>query len=154
MLLILDNFEQVTTAAVGLSELLQHAPELRIIVTSRETLRVLAELVFPVPPLSLPNPKDPAQSIAASEAVQLFTDRARAVRPDFALTDDNATVIAEICLRLDGLPLAIELAAARLNVFTPSDLLAASRRDSTSWVPGSATCRPSTHPVGSDRVEL
>jgi predicted ATPase/class 3 adenylate cyclase len=123
MLLLLDNFEQVTAAAVGLSELLQHAPELRIIVTSRETLRVRAEHVFPVPPLSLPNPKDPTLSIAASEAVQLFTDRARTVRPDFALTDDNATVIAEICLRLDGLPLAIELAAARLNVFTPSDLL-------------------------------
>jgi predicted ATPase/class 3 adenylate cyclase len=123
MLLLLDNFEQVTAAAVGLSELLQHAPELRIIVTSRETLRVRAEHVFPVPPLSLPNPKHPTLTIAASEAVQLFTDRARAVRPDFALTDDNATVIAEICLRLDGLPLAIELAAARLNVFTPSDLL-------------------------------
>jgi predicted ATPase len=123
MLLLLDNFEQVTAAAVGLSELLQHAPELRIIVTSRETLRVRAEHVFPVPPLSLPHPKDPTLSIAASEAVQLFTDRARTVRPDFAITDDNAAVIAEICLRLDGLPLAIELAAARLNVFTPSDLL-------------------------------
>jgi predicted ATPase/class 3 adenylate cyclase len=123
MLLVLDNFEQVTAAAVGLSELLQHAPELKLVVTSRETLRVRAERVFPVPPLSLPHPKDSTASIADSEAVQLFTERARAVRPGFAITDENASGIAEICLRLDGLPLAIELAAARLNVFTPSDLL-------------------------------
>ena len=123
LLLVLDNFEQVTAAAVGLSELLQHAPELKVVVTSRETLRVRAEHVFPVPPLSLPHPKDSTASIADSEAVQLFTERARAVRPDFMVTDENASGIAEICLRLDGLPLAIELAAARLNVFTPSDLL-------------------------------
>ncbi len=123
MLLVLDNFEQVTAAAVGVSELLQVAPDLKIIVTSRETLRVRAEHVFPVPELGLPHPKDSTASIAESEAVQLFTERARAVRPAFAVTDENATDVAEICLRLDGLPLAIELAAARLNVFTPSDLL-------------------------------
>jgi predicted ATPase/class 3 adenylate cyclase len=123
ILLLLDNFEQVTAAAPGVSELLQHAPELKIIVTSRETLHIRAEHVFPVPPLTLPNPKDTAASIAESEAVQLFTERARAVRSGFALTDDSAQIIAEICLRLDGLPLAIELAAARLNVFTPTDLL-------------------------------
>jgi predicted ATPase/class 3 adenylate cyclase len=123
ILLLLDNFEQVTAAATGVSELLQHAPELKIIVTSRETLHVRAEHVFPVPPLSLPNSKDPAASIAQSEAVQLFIERARAVRSGFALTDESAPIIAEICLRLDGLPLAIELAAARLNVFTPTDLL-------------------------------
>ena len=70
-----------------------------------------------------PDPEDPASVIAESEAVALFADRARAVRPDFAVTDENASTIAEICLRLEGLPLAIELAAARLNVFTPSDLL-------------------------------
>ncbi len=123
MMLVLDNFEQVTEAAVGLSELLQHAPHLRVVVTSRETLRVRAEHVFPVPPLSLPHPRDPVASIAESEAVQLFTERAVAVRPAFTLTEENAAVVAEICLRLDGLPLAIELAAARLKVFTPTDLL-------------------------------
>jgi predicted ATPase/class 3 adenylate cyclase len=123
MLLLLDNFEQVTEAAVGLSQLLQRAPGLKALVTSRETLRVRAEKVFPVPPLSLPHPQDPALVIAESESARLFTDRARAVRPDFAITDDNAATIAEICLRLDGLPLAIELAAARLNVFSPADLL-------------------------------
>jgi predicted ATPase/class 3 adenylate cyclase len=123
MLLVLDNFEQVTAAAVSLSDLLQHAPGIKVLVTSRETLRIRAEKVFPVPPLSLAHPEDAASVIAESEAVALFTDRARAVRPDFAVTDDNASTIAEICLRLDGLPLAIELAAARLNVFSPSDLL-------------------------------
>ncbi|HSJ70055.1 MAG TPA: adenylate/guanylate cyclase domain-containing protein [Acidimicrobiia bacterium] len=123
MLLILDNFEQVTAAAIGIAELLQHAPEVTVIVTSRETLRVRAERVFPVPSLSLPHPSAAASAIAESEAVQLFSERARAVRPDFAITNDNAAIIAEICLRLDGLPLAIELAAARLNVFTPADLL-------------------------------
>jgi predicted ATPase/class 3 adenylate cyclase len=123
MLLVLDNFEQVTAAAVGISELLQYAPGLKVVVTSRETLRVRAEHVFPVPPLALPHPRASTPTIADSEAVQLFTERARAVRPGFAITDENASIIAEICLRLDGLPLAIELAAARLHVFTPSDLL-------------------------------
>ncbi|HEU5113237.1 MAG TPA: adenylate/guanylate cyclase domain-containing protein, partial [Acidimicrobiia bacterium] len=123
LLLVLDNFEQVTRAAVGLSELLQRAPGIKTLVTSRETLRVRAEKVFPVPPMALPHPQDPPSVIADSEAVTLFTDRARAVRPDFAVTEDNAATVADICLRLDGLPLAIELAAARLNVFTPSDLL-------------------------------
>ncbi|HEX2370158.1 MAG TPA: adenylate/guanylate cyclase domain-containing protein [Acidimicrobiia bacterium] len=123
MLLVLDNFEQVTAAAVGVSELLQAAPDLKIIVTSRETLRVRAEHVFPVPALGLPHPKDATTAIAEAEAVQLFSERARAVHPAFAVTDENAIDVAEICLRLDGLPLAIELAAARLNVFTPSDLL-------------------------------
>jgi predicted ATPase/class 3 adenylate cyclase len=123
MLLVLDNLEQVAESAVGLSQLLQQAPMLEVLVTSRETLRVRAEKVFPVPPLTLPHPQDPALVIAETESVRLFVDRARAVRPDFSVTDENAATIAEICLRLDGLPLAIELAAARLNVFTPQDLL-------------------------------
>jgi predicted ATPase/class 3 adenylate cyclase len=123
MLLVLDNFEQVTDAAVGIAELLQHAPKLKIIVTSRETLRVRAEYVFPVPPLSLPRSDDPMSLILESEAVQLFLERALAVDGRFEATPENASTIAEICLRLDGLPLAIELAAARLNVFTPQDLI-------------------------------
>ncbi len=123
MLLVLDNFEQVTAAGTGIAELLQHAPKLKVIVTSRETLRVRAEQVFPVPPLSLPHPKRSTAEIATSEAVQLFVERAMAVRPGFAVTDDNASDIAQICLRLDGLPLAIELAAARLKLFSPADLL-------------------------------
>ena len=128
MLLVLDNFEQVAAAALGLSQLLQNARRIKVVVTSRETLRVRAEKVFPVPPLSLPHPESSPSAIAESEAVRLFTDRARAVRPDFEVTNSNATTIAEICLRLDGLPLAIELAAARLNVFSPLDLLERLRR--------------------------
>lgn len=124
MLLVLDNFEQLMSAAVGLGELIQSCPELEVIVTSRETLRIRAERVFPVPPLSMPDPRHDLGQLMESEAVQLFLDRTRSVRPDFTLDADSGPVIAEICLRLDGLPLAIELAAARLNVLTPSDLLA------------------------------
>ena len=123
MLLIIDNFEQVTAAGTGIADLLQHAAKLKVIVTSRETLRVRAEQVFPVPPLSLPHPKRSTAEIATSEAVQLFAERAAAVRPGFEVTDENASDIAQICLRLDGLPLAIELAAARLKLFSPADLL-------------------------------
>ncbi len=123
MLLILDNFEQVTEAAAGVVDLLQHCPRLKVLVTSRETLRVRAEHVYPVPPLSLPDPREPVDLIGESESVQLFVDRARAVRPDFALDEGNAADVARICLRLDGLPLAIELAAARLNLFDPHTLL-------------------------------
>ncbi len=122
-LLLLDNFEQVTEAAVGLAELIQHCPDVKVIVTSREALRVRAEHVFPVPALGLPDPRWAVEEIAASESIRLFVERARNVSPGFSVTDDNAATLAEICLRLDGLPLAIELAAARLNVFTPSELM-------------------------------
>ena len=128
MLLVLDNLEQVTSIGPGLGELLDHATELDILVTSRETLRIRAERVFPIPPLSMARPDDSIESIASAEAVQLFAERARAVQPEFVVTADNAATIAEICLRLDGLPLAIELAAARLKMFTPGDLLERLRR--------------------------
>jgi predicted ATPase len=94
-------------------------------VTSREALRVRDENVFPVPPLTLPpiELKHPSlEQVAQSEAVQLFIERAQAVKPDFRLTHDNAQAVAEICVRLDGLPLAIELATARLNILTPQAL--------------------------------
>ena len=123
MLLVLDNFEQVVAAASGLAELLQSAPRLTVIVTSRETLRVRGEQVYAVPPLSLPDPAASLAEIADSEAVRLFVERAMATSPTFDLTADNAEAVARICMRLDGLPLAIELAAARLNLFTPADLL-------------------------------
>jgi predicted ATPase/class 3 adenylate cyclase len=123
MLLVLDNFEQVTAAALGIAELLQHCPDLEVLVTSREALRLRGEHVFPVPPLALPDPRAPVTAIAAAEAVRLFTDRARSVRPDFVLDQSNAEAVAEISVRLDGLPLALELAAARLRLFSPRDLL-------------------------------
>ena len=123
LLMILDNFEQVTEAGVGLAELLAHCPGVEAIVTSREALRVRAEHIFSVPPLSLPDTRASSEAVARSEAVSLFLERARSASPGFTLTEANAPAIAEITIRLDGLPLAIELAAARLRMFTATDLL-------------------------------
>jgi predicted ATPase/class 3 adenylate cyclase len=125
MLLVLDNFEQVTEAAGVVVRLLTDCPGIKLLVTSREPVKIRAENVYPVPPLSLP-PAGlrlvSAAELAGVESVQLFVERGRAIRPDFELTDENAAVIAEICRRLDGLPLAIELAAARLRLFSPDVL--------------------------------
>ncbi len=125
MLLVLDNFEQVTQAAAIVAELLTDCPGVTFLVTSREPLHVRAEHIVPIDPLGLPPVvREPvsADAIAAYDAVQLFLDRARSVRPDFALTDDNAEAVADICRRLDGLPLAIELAASRLRLFSADAL--------------------------------
>ena len=125
MLLVLDNFEQVTEATAMVGHWLDDCQEIKLLVTSREALHVRAERVYRVPPLGLPPAtlKAPsAHRLAQFEAIQLFVDRARAVQSDFRLTDDNAAAVAEICRRLDGLPLAIELAAARLGLFSPEAL--------------------------------
>jgi predicted ATPase len=110
-LLLLDNFEQVLPAATLVADTLEACPSLKILVTSRSCLRIYGEQEFPVTPL------------AQSSAVELFTQRASAVWPDFAITAENAHAVQEICLRLDGLPLAIELAAARTKVLSPDGLL-------------------------------
>jgi predicted ATPase len=110
-LILLDNFEHVGAAAPLLAELLAACPRLKLLVTSREPLRIAAERQYPVPPLP------------DSDAVMLFVERARAVRPDFELTDETAPIVAEICERLDGLPLAVELAAAWSKVLPPAALL-------------------------------
>ncbi len=125
MLLVLDNFEQVVDAAVQVAELLAACPRLKIIVTSRVVLHLQAEREYTVPPLSLPNPKHLPDLVTLSqyEAVALFIQRAQAVKPDFAVTNANAPAVAGICARLDGLPLAIELAAARAKFFAPQALL-------------------------------
>jgi predicted ATPase/transcriptional regulator with XRE-family HTH domain len=126
MLLLLDNFEQVVEGAPLVSELLQGCPALTVLVTSRVVLRVAGEREYAVPPLPVPDPAslpEPA-ALVASPAVALFVQRACAVRPDFALTDDNAAAVASICVRLDGLPLALELAAARVRTLSPQALLA------------------------------
>ena len=127
-LLVLDNFEQVVAAAPLVSDLLREAPRLRIVVSSRVALRISGEQEYPVPPLELPVAETAAgtgraDSIAGNEAVRLFVDRARSVRPDFALDDSNAGAVAEIVSRLDGLPLAIELAAARIRLLSPQAML-------------------------------
>jgi predicted ATPase len=110
-LLLLDNFEQVLPAATVVAETLEACPSLKILVTSRSSLRIYGEQEFPVTPL------------AQNSAVELFVQRATAVWPDFAITQENTAVVQEICLRLDGLPLAIELAAARTKVLSPSAIL-------------------------------
>jgi predicted ATPase len=124
-LLILDNLEQVIQAAPDLGELLARCPQVAMLATSRTVLRLRAEREYPVPPLQLP--ADPGAAsvaeVAASPAVALFVDRARAVRPGFALTERNAAAVAEICRRLEGVPLAIELAAARIRLLDPAALL-------------------------------
>ncbi len=126
LLLLLDNFEQVLDAAPMVADLLAEAPRLKVLVTSREVLRLRAEHVFPVEPLAVPALHDfPALGqVAAYPAVALFVQRANDARPDFGLTSENAAAVAEICARLDGLPLAIELAAARVRVLSPDALLA------------------------------
>ncbi|HEY2505814.1 MAG TPA: DUF4062 domain-containing protein [Streptosporangiaceae bacterium] len=122
-LLLLDNLEQVVAAAPGIQELLQRCPSLTVLATSRAALGVQAEREYPVATLSLPAAGAPTTEVPASPAVALFVDRAAAVRPDFALSDDNAEAVAAICRRLEGLPLAIELAAARTRLLDPSTLL-------------------------------
>jgi predicted ATPase len=123
-MLILDNLEQVLEVAGDLAELLARSPRVAILATSRTVLGLRAEHDYPVPPLLLAD--DTAvqvETLMASPAVALFVDRARAVRPDFALTAGNAAAVAEICRRLEGLPLAIELAAARTRLLDPDELL-------------------------------
>jgi len=126
LLLFLDNFEQVVTAAPRLTELLSFCPHLKMLVTSRATLHVQGEHEFPVPPLVLPDLNQLAdlEVLSHSAAVALFLQRAQGVKPAFQLTTVNARPIAEVCVRLDGLPLAIELAATRLKLLSPPALLA------------------------------
>ncbi|HLX57584.1 MAG TPA: tetratricopeptide repeat protein, partial [Ktedonobacteraceae bacterium] len=126
LLLLLDNFEHLVPAASLLVDLLTSCPELKLLVTSRAPLHLRGEHEFPVPPLALPDLKHLPGATALSQyaATMLFVQRALAVDPDFQATDANAPVIAEICARLDGLPLAIELAAARIKLLSPQSLLA------------------------------
>nr|MBA3528256.1 helix-turn-helix domain-containing protein [Propionibacteriaceae bacterium] len=126
LLLVLDNFEHVTAAAPAVATLLAACTRLTVLVTSRVVLHVSGEHRFPVPPLALPDlgRARSVADVADTEAVRLFCARAQAAQPDFALTDDDAAAVAAICVHLDGLPLAIELAAARSPVLAPPALLA------------------------------
>src|SRR5713226_8592867 len=127
MLLLLDNFEHLVQAAPTVAELLATGPNIKIMVTSRAALHVYGEHEFPVPPLALPDSRSMSmpsvQVLLQCPAVALFLQRAVAAKPDFELNRETAPAVAEICARLDGLPLAIELAAARVKVLSPSSML-------------------------------
>lgn len=125
-LLLLDNFEQLVQAAPTVAELLAAGPNLKILVTSRAALHVYGEYEFPVPALALPDSHStpPVEVLSQYPAVALFVQRAVAAKPDFELDRGNASAVIEICARLDGLPLAIELAAARVKVLSPASMRA------------------------------
>jgi predicted ATPase/DNA-binding CsgD family transcriptional regulator len=124
LLIVLDNFEHVIEAAPAVAEVQSECPRLSVLVTSRGPLHVSGEQEYPVPPLSVPDPEAPADRLAQSGAVRLFAERAHAADPTFELTAENAPTVAAICRRLDGLPLAIELAAAKVRLLPSTALLA------------------------------
>jgi diguanylate cyclase (GGDEF)-like protein len=128
LLLILDNFEQIVSASVFISELLQNAHRLYILVTSRQPLRLSGEHLFFVPPLEVP--RDPTslslKDLEDFSAIALFISRAQASQPDFSLTDENSRFVIELCRHLEGLPLALELAAARINQYSPQEMVSQS----------------------------
>ncbi len=125
MLIVLDNFEHVMSAASLVAELLSVAPLLKILTTSRAALQIYGEHEFPVPPLAFPDPRHLPEVATLRDypAIALFNERAQAIKPDFALTEANAPAVVEICARLDGLPLAIELAVARIKLLPPEAML-------------------------------
>ncbi len=128
LLLVLDNFEQIVAAAPLVDDLPRRCPWLHVLTTSRQPLRLRGERQIPVQPLALPSALPGAGVVTASDilrypAVALFAERAEAVQPDFIVDDSNATAVAELCRRLDGLPLAIELVAARVKLLPPAELL-------------------------------
>jgi predicted ATPase len=125
MLLVLDNFEHLLAAAPLIAQMLTAGPKLKVVVTSQAPLHIYGEHEFPVPPLALPDPKSipPIEVLSRLPAIELFVERAQAVKNQFALTKENAPAVAAICSRLDGLPLAIELAAARIKLLSPSAML-------------------------------
>jgi predicted ATPase/serine/threonine protein kinase len=126
MLLLFDNFEHMAAAAPTMADLLTAGPSLKVLVTSRAPLHVYGEREFPVPALGVPDLRSapPLEALLQYPAVALFQHRARAVKPDFEITKDNASAVATICAQLDGLPLAIELAAARIKLLSPSAMQA------------------------------
>jgi predicted ATPase/class 3 adenylate cyclase len=136
MLIVVDNFERLMSAAPVIGELVGASPEVRVLVTSRAPLHLAAEQEYPVAPLATPGPVDPVAAALESPAVRLFVERARRVRPGYELTPADAPAVGELCRRLDGLPLGIELAASRMGLLPPK--LIAERLGQRLDLPGSA----------------
>lgn len=157
LLLVLDNFEQVVEARVIVAELLEAVEGLKVLVTSREPLRLSWERQFPVPPLEVPPlaPLPPLLDLARYASIALFVDRAQAGHPGFLLTPENARPVAEICARLDGLPLSIEMAAARVKTLSPEAIARRLDRQLPLLAAGGAR-RPgaASDDARGDRVEL
>jgi len=146
LLLLLDNFEQVLAAAPAVADVLAAGPAVKVLVTSRGSLRLRGEREYPLAPLPLPEREEEAdpEAAARSPAVALFVEGAQAVRPEFELTSENATTVSEICRRLDGLPLAIELAAAWVKLLSPTEILGRLERR-LELLTGGELDRPSRH---------
>ena len=123
ILLVMDNFEQLISAALVVADLLAAAPQLKIITSSRIALKIQGEREYPVPPLDVPQREATLEELTGTESIKLFVERARAAQPNFSLMKDNASFVTEICRRLDGLPLALELAAARIKLLSPQAIL-------------------------------
>ena len=141
VLLLLDNFEQIIAAAPLLTELLEACSELQMLVTSREVLRLRGEHEFPLSPLALPI-QPSVEILSQSPSIGLFVQRAQASQPDFKLSADNAKAVVEICTRLDGLPLALELAAARIKLLPPQAMLTQLQQSSLNLLTGGARDLP------------
>jgi len=154
LLLVLDNFEQVGEASAVVDEILAAAPGLKVLITSRVLLHLYGEHAFSVPPLDTPDPGTVpgVTELSQYEAIQLFVERAQAVMPNFALTGENAAVIAQICARVDGLPLALELAAARVKMLPPALLLERLSRARLPVLTGGARNLPSRQKTLSDTI--
>ncbi|HEX2914359.1 MAG TPA: tetratricopeptide repeat protein [Chloroflexia bacterium] len=154
-LLVLDNFEHLVMAAPQLSELLMACPALKILVTSRSALHLYSEYEYAVPPLNLPasNELKNIQELKHSPAVAFFVERAEAVKFGFTLTEENAPAVAEICTNLDGLPLALELAAARIKILSPQALLQRLRQARLPLLVGGAQDLPSRQQTMRNTIE-
>jgi predicted ATPase/class 3 adenylate cyclase len=151
LLLIVDNFEQVIEGAGAIEELLSAAPRLRILVTSRMALHIYGEQEHEVPPLELPDPSRAPEEFSRNAAASLFIDRARAVKPAFVLTDADVPAVAGITARLDGLPLAIELAASQVRIFSPQAILTRLERH-LPMLAGSSRGRPERQQTMHDAI--
>jgi predicted ATPase len=158
MLLVLDNFEQVVSAGSDLADLLAACPDLKLLITSRSALRLRNEQVFSLSPLSMPKPSgqigkgQKVQALLRYGAIALFVQRARTLGSEFELTEDNAEAVAEVCRRVDGLPLAIELVAAHARLLSPRSILARMSRPLRLLTAGPADA-PERHQTMRDTIE-